>query len=272
MKKVKISELPLFTSLEGLYTIGTNNQNQSVKVSLEFVADETQKAVESANAATEKANTAAATADTATEAAKTATTNADNATDNAKAATEKANKATDNATTATANADAATKAAQEAKSAADTATENANAATAAAKQATEDAQTATEAADKATQAAEEVAERVLTLIGQLVPTSLTVEEVGRLTYGNLQPVYINATLTPEQVKKNIIYISDGKSVTVSPDGRLSIVGTGRSTIQVIPTVNTALAKVIQVEVGDPTLRMNTLTSMRFTSAGGMRLN
>ena len=37
MKKIKISQLPVFDSLKGLYTIGTDNENRSVKVSLEFV-------------------------------------------------------------------------------------------------------------------------------------------------------------------------------------------------------------------------------------------
>ena len=177
-----------------------------------------------------------------------------------------------NAESATTNANEATEKATQAKTAAETATANAISATNAAQQATEETETATTEAKEATTAAETVAERILTLIGQLVPTALTVEDVPRLTKGNVQPVYINATLAPEQVMKNIIYISDNKSVTVSPDGRLTIVGTGRSTVQVIPTINTALAKVIQVEVGEPTLRMTTKASMRFTSSGGMRLN
>ena len=32
MKKLKISELPLVSSLKGLFTIGVDNQNRSVKV------------------------------------------------------------------------------------------------------------------------------------------------------------------------------------------------------------------------------------------------
>ena len=35
MKKIKISELPLYSSIKGLFTIGTDSQNKSVKVSLE---------------------------------------------------------------------------------------------------------------------------------------------------------------------------------------------------------------------------------------------
>ena len=37
MKKVKISELPLYNSLKGLFTLGTDKDNRSVKVSLEFI-------------------------------------------------------------------------------------------------------------------------------------------------------------------------------------------------------------------------------------------
>ena len=35
MKKIKISELPLYSSIKGLFTIGTDSENASVKVSLE---------------------------------------------------------------------------------------------------------------------------------------------------------------------------------------------------------------------------------------------
>lgn len=265
MKKIKISELPLFSSLKGLYTLGTDSANRSVKVSLEFIESETTEAVNKANAATEAAVTAKENAETATQNANAATTAANNAADAAMTAKE-------NADTATGYANDAAQAATQAKTDAETATQNANTATAAALQAKEDAEAATEAAAEATEAAEYAAERVITLIGQLVPTSLTVDSVPRLTIGNVQPVYINASLTPSQVMKNLIFISDGKAVTVSPDGRLTIVATGRSTVQVIPTINTALAKVIQIEVGEPTLRMTTKTSMRFTSSGGLRLN
>lgn len=55
IKKVKISELPLADTLKGLYTIGVDALNRSVKVSLEFV----EKAVDKANAAADKAQKAA---------------------------------------------------------------------------------------------------------------------------------------------------------------------------------------------------------------------
>lgn len=58
MKKIKISELPSSTEMEGLYTIGTDANNQSVKVPMgflkettEYVTEKTAEAVATANQA-----------------------------------------------------------------------------------------------------------------------------------------------------------------------------------------------------------------------------
>lgn len=265
MKKIKISELPLCSSLKGLYTIGTDNANRSVKVGLEFVETSVTDAVAKADAATDAANTATDNAKTATSEAQTATTAA---TDAATAATT----AQKNAETASSNANAATKAAKEATTATETATKNANTATTNAKTATDAATTAKDNAVEATTAATEATADLRAWLGSILPTGLTVEPVGRITKGNLAERYIQATLSPEGVRQNLIFISDNKAVTVSPLGRLTVVATGRSVVQVIPTLNTSLGQEIEVVVGDPTLRMTTKTSMRFTSAGGMRLN
>ena len=80
MKKIKISELPLCSTLKGLFTIGTDSQNRSVKVSLQFVEDKTNTAVANAETATAAANTAKKNADTATANAQKATENAVTAT------------------------------------------------------------------------------------------------------------------------------------------------------------------------------------------------
>ena len=67
MKKVKISELPLYNSLKGLFTLGTDKDNRSVKVSLEFIETTTEAAVKKANDAAAAAKT---TAENAAETAK----------------------------------------------------------------------------------------------------------------------------------------------------------------------------------------------------------
>ena len=126
MGKIKISELDKSTSLKGFYTIGTDSNNESVQVSLEFVGTEADRAKTNADAAataTTNANTATANAEAATAAAKTATANANTATTKANEATTKANTAAANADTATANANTATANAE----AATTATEKVNA-------------------------------------------------------------------------------------------------------------------------------------------------
>lgn len=215
MKKVKISELPLYNSLKGLFTLGTDKDNRSVKVSLEFI---------------------------------------------------------ETATTAAGNAQKAAENADKKATAANTAAEAANLSKQEADKATEESKKATEAAQEATTAADDATASLVAFLGSILPTALSVEELPRLTFGNVYPVRIKAVLSPDGVRQNIIYLSDNKAVTVSPDGRLTIVGKGRSTVQVIPTVNTALAKTLEVVVGEPTLRLVTRNSLRLTASGALRLN
>lgn len=256
MKKIKISELPLYSSLKGLFTIGTDANNRSVKVSLEFVEQQTTQAVTNAKEATDAANTAAAAANTAKK-------NADTATAAAKTATTNAIKAKEDADEATKKANAATDAANKAKEDCDTATEDAQEATTAANEATAAAQEATEEAVNAT-------DNVLLTLGRLVPTGMTVESVTRLTVGNVKPNYIKAALSPASAMKNVIFISDNKAITVGTDGRITIVGTGKSTVHVIPTCNTALAKTLLIEVVAPALRKVNSSSLRLTQSGALR--
>lgn len=293
MKKVKISELPLHDSLKGLYTIGTDDQNRSVKVSLEFVETKTEQAVKdtekatadaiaqnktatdtavkNANDAAAKALTAKTQADTATESAKTATSKAD-------AATAKANTAAANADTATSKANTATDRANASAVKADTATANANEAT---KQtldaktktetATTKATTATEEANNATKETLAVKSDITAMLQRLIPTGLAVSCIKRITISNPQPVFIKAVLTPTDALQNIIFISDNRACFVTTDGRIRVLSEGISTIQVIPTCNTALAKTITIEVGKPLARLNTLKSLRLSSDRAFRL-
>lgn len=256
MKKIKISELPLYSSLKGLFTIGTDANNRSVKVSLEFVEQQTTQAVTNAKEATDAANTAAAAANTAKK-------NADTATAAAKTATTNAIKAKEDADEATKKANAATDAANKAKEDCDTATEDAQEATTAANEATAAAQEATEEAVNAT-------DNVLLTLGRLVPTGMTVESVTRLTVGNVKPNYIKAALSPASAMQNVIFISDNKAITVGTDGRITVVGRGKSTVYVIPTCNTALAKTLLIEVVAPALRKATNSSLRLTQSGALR--
>ena len=266
MKKIKISELPLYQSLKGLFVMGTDVNNRSVKVNLEFIDTETTKAVKDAETATAAAAAAAGLADEATKAAQEAAKRADTAQAQAVTATKSATDAAQSAMSAKTQADEATKAAKEAA-------EAAQAAKTAADNATTLTKAATEASEKATAAANAATDKVLDTLGRIVPTGLNVESVPRLTLGNVQPVYLKAVLSPDTALKNLIYISDNKSVEVGLDGRISILDKGVSRVHVIPTCNTALAHTLLIEVGDPTLRLvTTRRQMRFTQSGALRMN
>ena len=93
MIKKKISELPECTSFKGLWTIGVDIFNKSVKVSLEYI----QSVVEGMKAATKDATDV-------TDAASKSAQSAINAAQKAQEATTAANTATTNASNATAAA------------------------------------------------------------------------------------------------------------------------------------------------------------------------
>lgn len=220
MIRKKISELPECTSFKGLWTIGVNALNKSVKVSLEYiqsVVDGMKSATKDATDATSAANSAAQTADNAAQRAQTATAAANTATTNATNATTEAIKA------------------------------------------------------------KEDCEEVIAAAGELeplnlVPTAMTIEYPSRLLVGNMAENFIRATLAPASVKPNVLFLGDDKAVSVTPDGRITILAAGVSIIHVIPTCNVALYKTIQIKVSEPTVRLVTLSSIRLTANGNFRFN
>ena len=205
MIKKKISELPECTSFKGLWTIGVDIFNKSVKVSLEYI----QSVVEGMKAAT-----------------KDATDVTDAASKSAQSAINAAQKA------------------QEATTAANTATTNASNATAAAIEAKEDCEEVIAAAAELEPL-------------NLVPTAMTVEYPSRLLVRNMA---------------DVLFLGDDKAVSVTPDGRITILAAGTSIIHVIPTCNVALYKTIQIKVSKPTVRLVTLSSIRLTANGNFRFN
>lgn len=277
MKKIKISELPLYQSLKGLFTIGTDAQNRSVKVSLEFIETATNEAVEKANNATSDAVDAKKNADEATTKATEAATAANNA---ATSANDAADKATDAASTATNSASTADRSATNANNAADAAKE----AQTNAEEATKDTVAATEAAKEATTAANDAAEHatttaddtkadVLDTLGRLVPTALTASAPEHLTLGNTSQIFINAVLSPTTAMKNVIYQVDGDAVRVTPDGKLAVCKEGTAIVYVIPTCNVPLYKALTIRVTAPTARLvSNRSTFRLTSSGALRLN
>lgn len=272
MKKIKISQLPLFSSLKGLFTIGTDDQNRSVKVSLEFIETETNNAVNKAETAASQADRAATDTKAATTACQTATTNANNATTKANNAAASATNAASSANTATFKANTATTQANEAKSKADEATAKASQATAQANQASQTALESASQADAAASNAITVKLDIQETLDKLIPTGLSVICPTRLTMGNPDGVVI-ANLTPGSAIKNVIFISDDKAVEVDIlTGRLTPVACGKSRVRVIPTTNVKLTKTLLIEVGYPTIRLSSKNIIRLTSGGAIRKN
>ena len=273
VKKIKISALPLADTLVGLYTIGVNALNKSVKVSLEFL----KTAAEKANDAATAANKAKTAAETATEAAKTATKNANTATEAAntaaKNATDKATAADTAAKNANTKADAADKAAGAATTAANTANSKAALADQKATAADNAANLAGETAEEARATIVRLEELEESLVGQykMIPTGMNLDYPPRITFRNTVPRRITYELLPTNTGRNVLFLGDDNAVSVQPDGSLTVNRTGISKIHVIPTENTSIYRTIQITVAEPELRRVKSNSLRLMGNGSFRL-
>ena len=273
VKKIKICALPLADTLVGLYTIGVNALNKSVKVSLEFL----KTAADKANDAATAANKAKTAAETATEAAKTATKNANTATEAAntaaKNATDKATAADTAAKNANTKADAADKAAGAATTAANTANSKAALADQKATAADNAANLAGETAEEARATIVRLEELEESLVGQykMIPTGMNLDYPPRITFRNTVPRRITYELLPTNTGRNVLFLGDDNAVSVQPDGSLTVNRTGISKIHVIPTENTSIYRTIQITVAEPELRRVKSNSLRLMGNGSFRL-
>ena len=273
VKKIKISALPLADTLVGLYTIGVNALNKSVKVSLEFL----KTAADKANDAATAANKAKTAAETATEAAKTATKNANTATEAAntaaKNATDKATAADTAAKNANTKADAADKAAGAATTAANTANSKAALADQKATAADNAANLAGETVEEARATIVRLEELEESLVGQykMIPTGMNLDYPPRITFRNTVPRRITYELLPTNTGRNVLFLGDDNAVSVQPDGSLTVNRTGISKIHVIPTENTSIYRTIQITVAEPELRRVKSNSLRLMGNGSFRL-
>lgn len=256
VKKKKISELPLAETLVGLYTIGVNALNKSVKVSLEFLktaADAANTAATAANTAKDNADGATAGAITATDNANKATTAANAATDNANKATTAANAAADNANT---KAGAADKSAGDANQAAGNANSKATLADIKATAANDAAALANQKAQEANVTIIRLEELEESLVGQykMIPTGMNLHYPERVTLGNTVPGRIKYELLPTNTGRNVLFLGDNNAVSVMPNGEFAPKKPGISTIHVIPTENTGICQTIQITVVESGLR------------------
>lgn len=302
----KISELIAASDYGGLWTIGVDSKNRSVKISLSWMKntkEEIEQATKDAISATSSANNAASQASKDAEAARQAASLANQKASEAGTAASAANSAAaevqkrldtadadhrkaveDHSAAATdhelaiadhdtaksdhdkAASDHSTAQSDHEKASADHVTASSDHSTAEMDHA--EAVTATDAANEAAENARKAAEQ----LGYVMPFGMEVSYPARVTLGNLYPLYIDATITPEHAGKNVLYLSDGVAVLTEPDGRIVPVAPGISRIHVIPTLNTALYKTIQIKVTRPEMRLvNGRANIRLTGSGALRL-
>ena len=168
---------------------------------------------------------------------------------------------------------AAANTANEAAGNATTAAERANAARVLIMAALEEAETAIEDCEGVTAQAREVIAAASEIEGLgLLPTGLEVSYPAHITLGNRSELRIGAKLSPASVQQNIIFIADNNAVSVGHDGTIHVNKTGRSVIHIIPTMKTAIARSIVIEVSLPTIRKVTASSLRLDASGNIRLN
>ena len=114
-------------------------------------------------------------------------------------------------------------------------------------------------------------EATLTAKDRQQPTSMVLTYPKKITFGNMTEQRIKATLSPAGTGKNVLFLSDNRSVQVMPDGFIRILNPGKSFVHAIPTENTGIYQTVEIEVLPTPIRKVTSTAMRLTSSGAIRL-
>lgn len=115
-------------------------------------------------------------------------------------------------------------------------------------------------------------EDTLTAQARQQPTSMTLDYPAKISQNNKGEHWVKTTLFPAGTGKNVLFLGDDKAVSVAPNGFISVNGTGKSRIHVIPTENTSIYRTIEIEVVPLSLRLNTKTSLRLIANGNLRFN
>ena len=272
IRKKKISEFPLAETLIGLFTIGVNSKNKSVKVSLEFLktsADNADKAAKSANNAAAKANEAATSANNAADSANTAAENADSAADKAKKATQSANAAAENANTKAGAADRSASSANQAAGLASSQASNAEDKASKAENAANETAKTNEVALATIARLEELEESP---VGQykMIPTAMTLTYPKVITLRNPSALRIAYELFPTNTGRNVLFLSDDNAVSVLPNGSIVVRRTGISKVHAIPTENTEIYQTVEIKVVEPYMRKTAPSAIRLTGSGNIR--
>lgn len=107
--------------------------------------------------------------------------------------------------------------------------------------------------------------------GRVIPLVMNVTPPKKITLGNPVKQYVTAELLPSFAVQNVLFLGDGKTVDVDPDGAVAVLGLGKSRIHVIPTENTALHQTVTVEVVNPSIVKASAGAMLFTGNNNILL-
>ncbi|GHV62788.1 hypothetical protein FACS1894195_4960 [Bacteroidia bacterium] len=141
------------------------------------------------------------------------------------------------------------------------------------------AQQAASQASSAVSEAEEVIARMedlehsVVVNSSLAPTSMTLTYPQKLTLRNNTNQTIQAQLSPSYVMPNVLFLRlEGRSIRINPaTGKLTLLATGITKIQAIPTNNTQISQTIEIEVIAPSIRLTSDCRMRLCNNETIRL-
>lgn len=102
------------------------------------------------------------------------------------------------------------------------------------------------------------------------PTRLEVKSLSEVTVTNLAKPKIEAHILPKFGLGGVLFIGDNKALEITPDGVITPVAVGVSTVNVVASGNTKLYKQIRIAVVPPRIRMAG-NGMRLDAAGNIRL-
>ena len=250
--------------------VAAQKANQSAETA-NAAASKADTATQSANTAAQKANSSAETANQSSKTANAAAQRVDEAILNISAEKEAAIAAANNANEKALAADTAASKTYEAIEKASTATQKADTAANTASSSAEAADSKIEEMNAGLARLEEL-EKSITAITRNQPKSMTLKYPSVITFGNKSDLRIVATLSPAGTGDNVLFLSDDKAVSVSPDGIITVIAPGKSRIHVIPTENTSIYRTIEIEVKAKSLRKVSGDSLRITENNNLRLN
>lgn len=136
------------------------------------------------------------------------------------------------------------------------------------------AEKATAAAQKAEATRALVEELVGSLSGQSLSKPTRIEITRRqdvVTINNAEQPQILARVLPQFGLGGVLFVSDNKTVEVTPDGKVLPIAVGKSTIYATATADTSLYERLTVEVVPPRMRVAASGVLRLDGDGNIRL-